>query len=517
VTSGGADFIFSDTSLAIMRNNNARMITSSRVDAHVNEREWDEISLMESQFYQGVYPIDHVIGLGAYSARKERHGDGQERDDQDAAVPITSIKQLIDTFFGELGTFRPLYSYAQAQIPPTRPATAPLNDMHIALLTHDCVLHFLAPHEILSLWQSNKTTWSSMVHKQRRFIMIRSVFHYFRISEEAARHVENRIIGGWNAYCPLMIVLCQHLARIYGNFEPDVAHRVFMAHQACFYPWSRGRGGSAIAEHELRLARTLDIRDRRMIFFSRPASKLPPPTMDVLKMDSSVGWGDIETYCRQTANKSDFMVNHQYWMENHVTKAPNNHYRDRLEKGLSPCIWVDQSMSLSHDIKVERRLWCLGIGPERQQFLGGVVSTPDSELHESSLRHYCLEYDPLTCSRNGFMELLLRRAVAIDELDFRDDPSWPALGILVWSMRHGLEPFNSDHIDWKALVDDVCRPESEMFRRFYREGLEPWDPFGLHPPRPDPVDRAFVERERKFYMDALTSPIFGPADFTKYL
>ena len=303
---------------------------------------------MESEFYQGVYPIDHVVGLRVGADTNL----GGHESDSDATLPITSMKQLIDAFFGELGTFRPLYSYAQAKLPPTRPSpSVPLNDTHIALLTHDCVLHFLAPHEILSLWQTHRTTWRSMIPKQRRFIMIRSVFSYFRISKEAALHVENRIIGGWNAYCPLMIALCQHLARIYGNFEPDVAHRVFMANQACFYPKSRGRSGSSIAEHELRLARALDIRERHMIFFSLSASKLPPPTMDVLKMDSCVGWGDIETYCRQTANKSDCAVNHQYWMQQHAAKAPNNHYRDRLEQGLSPCIWVDQSMSLSRDFK----------------------------------------------------------------------------------------------------------------------------------------------------------------------
>ena len=133
--------------------------------------------------------------------------------------------------------------------------------------------------------------------------------------------------------------------------------------------------------------------------------------------------------------------------------------------------------------------------------------------------YHCLEYDPSTCSRNGFMEVLLRQShtVALPQPDLRDDPSWPALGILIWSMRHGLEPFTSDRIDWKALVDDVCRPESEMFHHFYREGLEPWDPFGLHAPRSDPVDQAFVEQERKFYMDALTSSLFGPADFAKFV
>lgn len=441
----------------------------------------------------------------------------------DNEIPITSMNQLVDKFFGDSGTFRPHYSYAQAKLPPrtsTRPS-APPNDTHVPLLTHDCVLHFLAPHEILALWQTSKYTWISMVPKQRRFILMRSVFGYLRISEEAAQHVDRRIIGGWHAYCPLMIGLCQHLARIYGNFEPDAAHRVYMAHQACFYPTSRSfwRCGSELAEHEVRLARLLDFRDRHMIGYSQPTSKLPPPTMDTLKKDSRVGWGDAEFYCGQeTAIKSNCtMMKHQSWMQEHANEAPNSHYRSRLEQGLSPCIWVDQSVSLSRENKL---LWALGIGPTRQQFLGGVSATHSDEFCPYSFYH-CLEYDPSSSSRNGFIEVVMRRsysaAVEIEHRDEYSDPSGPTLGILIWFMRRGLRPFADSSIDWKSLIDEVCRPDSEMFRRFYREGLVPWDPFGPHAPRPDPVDHAFVERERQFYIDALISSLFGPADFAKYV
>ena len=182
---------------------------------------------------------------------------GQDLDDNDQ-IPLTSMDQLMEEFFGVNGAFRPHYSYAQAtKLPTAQRPTAPLDHSHMPMLTHDCVLHFLAPHEILALWQTSKATWESMIPKQRYFVMMRSVFGYLKISKEAAQHVDKLIIGGWYSYCPLMVSLCVHLARVYGNFETDESHRVFMAHQACFYPKSRGfwHCGSQLAEHEVRLAR----------------------------------------------------------------------------------------------------------------------------------------------------------------------------------------------------------------------------------------------------------------------
>jgi hypothetical protein len=234
-------------------------------------------------------------------------------------------------------------------------------------------------------------------------------------------------------------------------------------------------------------------------------------------MDSQVGWGDAETFCQQqTVNKSDFPVKHQYWMQQHAKEAPNDYYRDRLEHGLSPCIWVEQGVSLSPQNKVEMQLWALGIGPDRQQFLSG-VSTTQIEASDRSFYHI-LEYDPSTCSRSGFVELVMRRSYsAAVEMGRQSDTSLPTLGVLIWFMRHKLGPFADARIDWQSLIDEVCRPESELFRRFYREGFEPWDPFGPHAPRPDPVDNAFVDRERQFYIDALASPLYGPADFAKFV
>lgn len=442
-------------------------------------------------------------------------------EEVDDGTPITSVKQLVETFFGGNGAFRPRFSFAQAKLRATMsPSSTELDDRHVAMLTHDCVLHFLAPHEILSLWQTSKTTWESMTPTQRLFIMMRSVFGYLRISEEAAQHVDKLIIRGWRAYCPLMVSLCEHLARVFGNFEPDAAHRVFMAHQACFYPKSRGfwRCGSELAEHEVRLARVLDFRDRHIINYSQPTCKLPPPTLDVLKMDSRIGWGDAETYIeQQTAKKRELLKKHQSWMREHANEAPNVHYRLRLERGLSPCIWVDQCAHLSPDNnKLELQLWALGIGPRRQQFLGA-LSTTQSDEQQCSFYH-CLEYDPSSL-RGGFVELIMRRShsAAFDAGHDYDDTCWPTLGILIWYMRRGLALFMDARIDWNALIDEVCRADSLMFRRFYREGFVPWDPFGPHAPRPDPVDHKFIEREKRFYMDALTSPLYGPADFRKYV
>jgi len=437
-------------------------------------------------------------------------------------TPITSMQQLVEKFFGDNGIFRPRYSYAQVMLPAIKRSTTPLDHNYTAMLTHDCVLHFLAPHEILALWQTSKTTWESMTPKQRRFIMMRAVFGFLRISEEAAQHVSKLIIGGWRAYCPLMVSLCEHLARVYGSFEVDMAHRVFMAHQACFYPKSRGfwRCGSKLAEHEVHLARVLDFRDRHMINYSQPTSKLPPPTMAVLKMDSHIGWGNAETYTeQQTAMRTDCLMKHQSWMQEHAKEAPNMHYRLRLERGLSPCLWVDQCVHLSPDNTLELQLWALGIGSKQQQFLSA-VSTAESEARDCSFCH-CLEYDPSSpsCMTGGFMELIMRRShsAALDIHREYDGRYWPTLGILIWFMRRGLAPFADGRVDWKALVNEVCRADSELFRRFYREGFVPWDPFGPHAPRPDPVDRDFVEREKHFYLDALESPLFGQADFRKYV
>lgn len=453
--------------------------------------------------------------------------------DDDTGTPITSMEQLVERFFGSNGACRPRYSYAQARIPPQRQNPATLSDSHVAMLTHDCVLHFLAPHEILALWKTNKTTWHAMVPKQRMFVMMRSVFSYLRISEEAAQHVHKLIIGGWNAYCPLLVMLCEHLARIYGHFEVDTAHRTFMAHQACFFPKSRGfwRCGSGLAEHEVRLARVLDFRDRHVINYSQPTSKLPPPTLDVLKMDSLIGWGDAQPFFerervgarqsdKRAAKRTDALTKHHSWMLEHAKEAPNAHYRLRLERALSPCIWVDKcGVRLSPSSNFDLELWALGIGSKRQQFLRA-VSTRDFQDRPCSFAD-CLEYDPTngSCLRGGFMELILRRShsTAFNVDHEYDRESWPTLGILIWCKRQGLEPLTDSSIDWEALIDDVCRRDSEMFRRFYREGLIPWDPFGPHAPRPDPVDTKFIEREKRFYMESLTSPLFGPADFRTYI
>ena len=257
-----------------------------------------------------------------------------------------------------------------------------------------------------------------------------------------------------------------------------------------------------------------------MIHYSQPTAKLPPPTIDVLKMDSHIGWGNAETYLEhQAANKSDSLMEHRSWMADHANEAPNVHYRLRLQQGLSPCLWMDQCVQrqLSRDYKPELRLWALGIGTRRQQFLG-TVSTTQSEAHVC-LFYHCLEYDPSnpSCFAGGFMELILRRSHASGLGPEYSDSLQPTLGILIWFMRRGLAPFTDTRIDWKALIDDVCRSDSAMFRRFYREGLVPWDPFGPHAPRPDPVDNDFVERERQFYTEALVSPLFGPADFEEYV
>ena len=475
-----------------------------------------------------------IDGSAEYSEDEE--STSSQANTEDVVTTITSMNQLIENYFGNHGAYRPRYSYAQAKLLPVaaRPSSSALDDSHIAILTHDCILHCLAPHEILALWQTSKTTWESMVPKQRLFIMMRSVFGYLRISEETAQHVDKMIVGGWRAYCPLMLSLCEHLARVYWRFEPDTAHRVFMAHQACFYPKSRGfwRCGSELAEHEVRLARALDFQDRHIIHYSQPTSKLLPPTMDLLKMDSHIGWGDAEPYFEREAHvggrrlaqlaavKSDSLQKHHAWMREHASDAPNQHYRLRLEQGISPCICVDQSaMQLAPGVPLELQLWALGIGPKRQQFLAPLPLRQPDERQRSF--DHCVEYDPssLACVRGGFMELILRRShSSVLNLNREyDDACWPTMGILIWCMRRGLEPLDDVRIDWKALIDEVCRADSDLFRRFYREGFVAWDPFGPHPPSPDPVDHAFVERERNFYLDAITSPLFGSADFHKYV
>jgi hypothetical protein len=254
--------------------------------------------------------------------------------------------------------------------------------------------------------------------------------------------------------------------------------------------------------------------------------------MDVLKLDSTIGWGEAEPYFdgervgvrqgtrKNGISKSGGLKKHQAWMRENLNHAPNSHYRWRLERGLSPCIWVDQyGVRLSPNNELEVGLWALGIGSKRQQF-AGAISLRESEEHPCSFAH-CLEYDPseVSCLRGGFMELILRHShpAAFDAHHEYDDECWPTLGVLIWCVRRRLEPFVDARIDWKAIIYDVCRRDSELFRHFYREGLVPWDPFGPHAPRPDPVDQKFIEREQRFYMDALTSPLFGPADFQKYI
>lgn len=83
--------------------------------------------------------------------------------------------------------------------------------------------------------------------------MLQSVFQYLRISEETAQCVQETYHGGWKAFLPRLVSLCDYLAnKVYGKeLEPDVSHSVYVAEQACFHgmrniPFKMG----SLASHE---------------------------------------------------------------------------------------------------------------------------------------------------------------------------------------------------------------------------------------------------------------------------
>ena len=96
-----------------------------------------------------------------------------------------------------------------------------------------------------------------------------------------------------------------------------------------------------------------------------------------------------------------------------------------------------------------------------------------------SLQEYPHDYDVWDPDHVCMVHFLLGFPCSTESMH---DPE-PTLGMAIWLLRHGIEPFTSDSIDWIDLIEEESNSEEDS----------------------------------TFYMQALTSAFFGPANYETYL
>lgn len=413
------------------------------------------------------------------------------------------------------------------------PSKKPLSDETIKLImTREEVLEYLAPHELLALWRTSKDCWLPLA-QQRKTLMIQSVFRYLRVSEEAAQHVQLTFIGGWKSFLPRLVAMCEYLAKeVYGELEPDLAHRVFVAEQACFYnsPNLRTSMGQLAAYEK-------QVHDR---YYQTDGNddedgqREVPPLLDLLR-SGCIGWGHPESlgWINRDQELLNWFEENRQWMKRQVLQmeaghhdefneyttatatralldpptkkarsmplpihhlARNPHIRRRITKGLHPNIW------LSSNVESEATENVLLVGPNMEQIVCGVSCFHDFNTTARSTESYAtLQRSVNDNGFRGIVDVLIGSPCSPYGTKYGCKYT---LGMCIWCMRHRIPPFDNPSINWNQVVDAVMSPW--LRPTFSWEGnritLSNWQT------AIDPV----------FYREALTSSNFGPANLPRY-
>ncbi|CAB9520227.1 expressed unknown protein [Seminavis robusta] len=437
------------------------------------------------------------------------------------------------------------------------PATKPLsNDTIKSIFCREEVLSYLSPQGIISLWQSCKACQIPTL-KRRKDMMLQSVFQYLRISLEAAQFVQDTYEGGWNTFLPRLVSLCNYLAhKVYGPLlEPDLAHRVYVAEQACFYGVRRSnrcRMGALAAyesNHQIEKARSAgqirfgyeseDEEEEREANNPQPRPPQAVPSLhDLVRINArQIAWGHPEFINGYDQVVAGWLEENRQWMQAEVSselqagrKIFNNQcskitLKTNEDKGGSEEEPAKKKRAtaasgplqyLAENENVRRRLvdglhpaiWLsyddghraellethVTVGPELQQIIGTV-----STHHEFSQDE-----------QPGRTKATFETCFFSDATRGTDFPggivgyligspcypeSWSdrtvTMGMCIWCMRHRIAPFDNPSIDWERLIDAVV--DSEASNRF--------SVFG----------------EPGFYKEALKAEVFGPATPSEFL
>ena len=451
------------------------------------------------------------------------------------------------------------FQTASGPIPPSQtPSTKPLSNETIkSILVRDEVLIFLAPQDLLNLWRTSKACWLPNL-KRREMFMLQSVFSYLRISEESAKFVQDTYIGGWKAFLPRLVSMCEYLAnKVYGDLEPDLAHRVFIAEQACFHGARRSRYHMGqLASHEGTYfpdGRSDGVLYSWMVDDDEEdddGGARPVPSLDqLMRVDSrQITWGHPQ-YTRYEELRV-WLEEHRTWMQQQVLLmeagkheeynqfinstepepepeekkqrievdplagkylrnrqstpklpnpveelAKNEHIRNRLKNGLHPALW------LSFDDGAETTEDLFLVGPNLEQVWEEFSSCYDLADFEDEHRRTQVTESFITC-----------RFVHPKSVDFSDsilgylirppcfpehlctEERRPTLGMCIWCYRHDIPPFDNPSIDWASVIDSIAASRPRVQAIGFSD-------FG----------------NVEFYKQALTSVEFGPANLDRYL
>lgn len=378
----------------------------------------------------------------------------------------------MEKLFGEESTYKPRYTLARSLTasPAMKPSDAKrakltaveLPATYFTALTHPKILDYLAPPDILSLWQSCSTCWKVVPSgRKKKAAMLPCVFRYFAISEEAAQQVDKTICGGWNAFLPFLVQISQEFAKYYHHLEPDPVNRAFVAEQLCFHKSRQdldtpGVAGRLASYEQDRFNGEMDMGNP----FDREETKQPTATIDMI-----LNWGDqcvLNSMIWGQPNQHHEVETHsccrnRSWMEEHVTEAPHAHYQERIRNGLYPLISVGAITDTEGGIQE----YSLGIGPNLEQFVVCEFTEEYRGNGEVENFRYCRGVDEAHLERKGGMvEYLLGFPCANRDEDDREEyDEWepkPMLGIAIWAKRRLFAPITDPTIDWPEVIDAFC-------------------------------------------------------------
>jgi hypothetical protein len=158
---------------------------------------------------------------------------------------------------------------------------------------------------------------------------------------------------------------------------------------------------------------------------------------------------------------------------------PSSHCCNRIVQNLHPLIWI------AYDTGAEREECMMTIGPNGEQ---GISSLSSYYLLAPDQRHY-YTHSFYLCNLPPHPDFhcLIGFVVGFIFSKTSGNDSNPGLGGAIWCMRHGLQPFDWDGIDWHALIRNTCAKAHD-----------------------GPTHAQFFE-------ESLTLQLYGPACYEKYL
>jgi len=434
------------------------------------------------------------------------------------------MKEFLEPLLGEGSSFNPrftqaIYPYKKERPPGKDPLSA---NWISAVLMHPHVLMFLDPSDLVSIWTSSMLCWKSLDSKAKRGWLLQSVFLYFRISQEAALRVHRRFVCSWSGMLPTFVQLCRRFKHNYYPFEPDPIHRAFVAEQVCFWECCF-----------LSLAGTLACYESRdqYVDLANDAEKLLPLPLNVLKERCNhidlyylvqFRWGDPTSRHDPVDDPENhhnpfqcFNQKNRNWMKAHADQAPREYYKYRLQSGLYPRI-VLSTMTDTEGGIVE---YSLAVGKDREQFVVCTYSRHDLLMacHDLIIEKdqtfcYCMHDDSFAAVRGGYLGYLLGYTCTKEndngyvDLDAHEgqtagEMAAPSLGIAIWAMRHSFQPLTDLPMeDWKNLIRRVIDSEKTDEEDSDEEGTD-----------------TDTDEEERFYTQALTSPLYGPANLDEWM